>query len=46
MNNFIEKEACEPEPKKEQYVYGMNNPVPHVRNYRGRGGVETWGTQR
>lgn len=41
----------EEKPKKEKYdpfkyEYGMNNPVPHVRNYRGRGGVETWGTQR
>ena len=36
----------EEKPKKEKYVYGMNNPVSHVRNYRGRGGVETWGTQR
>jgi len=45
-NEFHFGHDCEPEPKKEQYVYGMNNPVPHVRNYRGRGGVETWGTQR
>ena len=37
---------CEPKPKKEKYEFGMYNPVPHVRNYRGRGGVETWGTQR
>ena len=36
----------EEKPKKEKYEYGMHNPVPHVRNYRGRGGVETWGTQR
>jgi len=34
------------EPEKPKYEYGMNNPVPSVRNYRGRGGVETWGTQR
>jgi len=45
-NGFKALEEEKKKPKKEKYVYGMNNPVPHVRNYRGRGGVETWGTQR
>ena len=45
-NGFKSLEEEKQKPKKEKYVYGMNNPVSHVRNYRGRGGHETWGTQR
>ena len=30
----------------ESYSFGDHNPSVSVRNYRGRGGHETWGTQR
>jgi len=31
---------------KDSYVFGEFNPSVSTRNYSGRGGHETWGTQR
>jgi hypothetical protein len=49
MNDVLE--SCEgydtyEEEAKDDYVFGEFNPSVSVRNYSGRGGHETWGTQR
>ena len=36
----------EEEVEEDDYVFGEFNPSVSVRNYSGRGGHETWGTQR
>tara|TARA_A100001201_G_scaffold126308_1_gene110791 strand:- start:398 stop:652 length:255 start_codon:yes stop_codon:yes gene_type:complete len=44
--NDVTVEELESETSKDSYRFGDNNPLVSVRNYRGRGGHETWGTQR
>ena len=44
--NDVTVEELESEKPKDSYRFGDHNPSVSVRNYRGRGGHETWGTQR
>ena len=42
----IARDALRPETKKQEYSFGDFNPSVSVRNYAGRNGHETWGTQQ
>jgi hypothetical protein len=44
--NDVTVEELESEKPKDSYRFGDHNPSVSTRAYTGRGGHETWGTQR
>ena len=45
-DTYLEDEENTAQQTIDSYVFGEFNPSVSVRNYSGRGGHETWGTQK